>query len=103
MFKRAVKSDIKLRLAISSPAGSGKIYAVLAVATMMAAISRGDKCHALDSSIPFWEGKVELAGLVCMRLLRDNQPGKGKGERRSLQRGCAGGGGSPDFTTRAGV
>jgi hypothetical protein len=33
MFRRAVKRDAKLRLALSGPAGSGKTYSLLAIAT----------------------------------------------------------------------
>lgn len=36
MFKKAVKSESKLRLAIAGPSGSGKTYTALAVATALA-------------------------------------------------------------------
>lgn len=37
MFKRAVKAESKLRLAIAGPSGSGKTYTSLAIATALAA------------------------------------------------------------------
>jgi transcriptional regulator of acetoin/glycerol metabolism len=54
MFRKAVKRDAKLRLALSGPAGSGKTYSLLAIATEQApkpaSASRAVRGMALESA-----------------------------------------------------
>ena len=49
LFKKAVKAESKLRLAIAGPSGSGKTYTSLAIASVLAA----GKPIALDASGSF--------------------------------------------------